>query len=300
MNKSPLAAIAVFFIIGIVLARFLPDSIKFPHVCIVTLIVILSSFIFSRIDSRFRGNDKEIGNDKEKVPQSFRTGRMSNIFLFLAIVSFASLLYSNSNTFPNNHISHFLGEEKLKTGIVGVIRSPALTRKPYFGKINSTYVFEVEAIKDSGEWFRGNGLSQIRIQTEKDYRYGDRLVVRGTIRRPAGIDSRFRGNDKKRFNYREYLERQNIFALINTKENNITLLSSNYKSNPVLKCLYSIRQRLKNQFIEKMPLESGAFLRAILLGDRSELPKYIQGSFKNSGTMHIFPIQNTKKLNYPS
>ena len=39
-----------------------------------------------------------------------------------------------------------------------------------------------------------------------------------------------------------------------------------------------------------MPLDSGAFLRAILLGDRSELPKGIQDSFKNSGTIHVLAI----------
>jgi len=49
-----------------------------------------------------------------------------------------------------------------------------------------------------------------------------------------------------------------------------------------------------------MPLETGAFMRAILLGDRSELPKKLNESFRNSGTMHILPAQNTKKLNYPS
>ena len=39
-----------------------------------------------------------------------------------------------------------------------------------------------------------------------------------------------------------------------------------------------------------MPLESGAFMRAILLGDRSELPKRLNESFRNSGTMHILAI----------
>ena len=281
MHKRPLAVISIFFIIGIVLARYLPDSVKFRHVFTVTLIFILSAFIFSRIDSRFRGNDKE-------VPQLVGAGRIANIFLLLSITSFAGLLYVNSNIFPANHISHFLGEERLKTNIAGIIKSPALTRKPYYGKINSTYLFDVEQIEDKSV----EGLAQIRIQTEKDYRYGDRLVMNGTIKKPALPE------EKKDFSYREYLERQNISALINTKENNITVLSHNYKSNPILRYTYLVRAKLKNQILEKMPLESGAFLSAILLGDRSELPKHIQTAFKNSGTMHVLPVQNTKKLNY--
>ncbi|MBU0478718.1 hypothetical protein KKC91_09150, partial [bacterium] len=136
MDKRPLAVISVFFILGIVLARFFPDSIKFPHIFIITLIFILSSFIFSK---------------RQKI---------SNILLFLSIIFFAVLLYQNSTIFPKNHISHFLGEEKLKTGIVGIVKSPALTRKPYYGKINSTYIFELEAIKDNGQWWKVQGLSQ--------------------------------------------------------------------------------------------------------------------------------------------
>ena len=214
----------------------------------------------------------------------------------------------NSYIFPDNHISHFLKEEKLKTSIVGIIKSPALTRRPYYGKIASTYLFEIEAIKDKGEWWRVKGTGQIRIQTEKDYRYRDRLLVTGTIRKP-GYSSRLRSKnnivrarpkaESRTFDYRRYLERQNIFALIHTKEHSVTSLSRNYKSNPVLRCIYSIRERLKDQVLEKMPLESGAFLRAILLGDRSELPKDTQTAFKNSGTMHILPVQCRRKYSFP-
>ncbi len=286
MDKRPLAVISVFFILGIVLARFLPDSVKFLHIFIATLILISFTLIL--------------------YPKG--RGKVSNIFLLLSVSSFAALLYVNSNIFPNNHISQFLGEEKLKTSVVGIIRSPALTRRPYYGNINSTYLFEIEGIKDKGEWLGVEGLSQIRIQTEKDYEYGDRLLVRGAIKRPGlpittnvgaesysartsgGLRIRPYNVTNPNFNYREYLERQNIFALINTKEHNITLLSHNYKSNPIFRYTYSIREKLKNKIIEKMPLESGAFLRAILLGDRSELPKDIQTSFKNSGTMHILAI----------
>ena len=169
-----------------------------------------------------------------------------------------------------------------------------------------------------------SGLALIRIQTEKDYQYGDRLLVKGTIKRPfesviarrpkadeaipkkrllrfarndSAKDAR---NDSSNFNYKQYLENQNIFAIINASEKNVTLLSRNYKSNPILRYAYLVREKIKNQFLEKIPLESGAFLRAILLGDRSELPKKLNESFRNSGTMHILPVQCRAKHIYPS
>ena len=263
MNKRPLAIIALFFILGIVLARYLPESVKFVHVLVGTSIFILFAFLFTT-----------------PGPGSGRPGSGGGkVLLILSVISFAVLLYLNANTFPKNHITNFIGEEKIKTGIVGTIKSPALTRRPYYGKIASTYLFDTEAIKRDGEWWKVKGVAQIRIQTEKDLAYGNRLVVKGTIMRPR--------NDSY---YRSYLERQNIFALINTKEYDVTILSHNYKSNSILKYIYAIRERIKDRIIGTIPLETGAFLRAILLGDRSELPRHIQDSFKKSGTMHILAI----------
>ena len=318
MDKRPLAVISVFFIIGIVLGRFLPDSVKLFHIFVVTLILILSTVIFLKFL------------------------KISKIFLFLSITSLGALLYLNSNIFSPNHISHtfapiaigaqysaqrtpsfssgglhFLGKDKVKAEIIGIIRSPAEARGVYYGKVSSRYLFEVETIEVNGERFAVNGLSQIRIQTEKDYQYGDRLLVKGTIKR-LGSRSSVRSSSrltssglapllqhslsepKTNFNYQQYLENQNIFAIINASEKNVTLLSHNYKSNPILRYAYLVREKIKNQFLEKMPLESGAFLRAILLGDRSELPKKLNESFRNSGTMHILPTQCRAKHIYPS
>lgn len=263
MHKRPLGVISVFFIIGIVLGRFLPDSVTLFHVFVVTLILITLTLTLS-----------------------LKRTREAHGFLFLSIISVGSLLYLNSNIFPPNHISHFLGKDKVKTEIIGVIESPSEARGVYYGKISSRYIFKIESI----DGLKITGLALIKIQTEKDYQYGDRLMVKGTIKRPLTPTLSPKGRGSSPFNYRKYLENQDIFAIVNASEKNVTLLSHNYKVNPVVRFAYFVREKLKEQFLKKMPLESGAFLRAILLGDRSELPKNIQESFRNSGTMHILAI----------
>jgi competence protein ComEC len=164
-------------------------------------------------------------------------------------------------------------------------------------------------VKGEGdEWVRQTGLTLIKIQTEKDYQYVDRLLVKGMVKKPDVVAAKFTlpsgrassaaTTNTHNFNYRGYLENQNIFAIINTSEKNVTLLAYNYKVNPILRCAYLVREKIKNQFLKKMPLDTGAFMRAILLGDRSELPNHLQASFKNSGTMHILPTQCREKYNY--
>ena len=69
MHKRPLAVIAVFFILGIILGRFLPDSVRLFHAFVVTLILITVSFILSM--KAFSG---EIGRTQlsSALPRTFR------------------------------------------------------------------------------------------------------------------------------------------------------------------------------------------------------------------------------------
>ena len=133
-----------------------------------------------------------------------------HIFLFLSITSLGTLLYLNSNIFPSKHISHFLGKDKVKAEIIGIIKSPAEARGVYYGKVRSRYIFEIETMRlqsdkvtrsqrhkpvpsavegdtktQENPWIDIHGLALVRIQTEKDYQYGDRLMVKGTIKRPG-------------------------------------------------------------------------------------------------------------------
>ena len=305
MDKKPFFVIAIFFIIGIILGRFLQNHISLIQAFWVAIFFIIGTIIFA-IRSRRAGLN---------LPYGIGASKIAHIFLFLSIISAGSLLYLNSNIFPSNHISNFLGKDKVKADIIGTIKGPAEARGVYYGKVRSRYVFEIESMRLQGDkvtrtqghkdtrtqetaWLKVNGLALIRIQTEKDYQYGDRLLVRGTIKNPKSkyyqIPNKSQiqnpKSQKTNFNYAEYLENQNIFAIINATDKNVTLLAHDYKVNPVLRFAYFIRENLKNQFLRKMPLESGAFMRAILLGDRSELPKKLNESFRNSGTMHILAI----------
>jgi len=330
MNKRPVAVICVFFIIGIFLAACLPKLLNLTNAFTLTLIFILLCWFLVLISCRggFQTRpygSKNIARSSSRLTSS-RLAPLLHTFLFLSIISLGALLYLSSNIFPPNHISYFLGRDKVKAEITGVIKSPAEARGVYYGKVSSRYVFEVEQISNPYRSAIGNtssdrrseegrqrvnGLALIRIQTEKDYQYGDRLMVKGTIKRPDTkniarsspklaplLQHSLKSEPKTNFNYKQYLENQNIFAIINASEKNVTLLSHNYKSNPVIRFAYFVREKIKNQFLEKMPLESGAFLRAILLGDRSELPKKLNESFRNSGTMHILPLQCRRKYSF--
>jgi len=126
MDKRPLGVISVFFIIGIVLGRFLQDSVRLYHVFVVALILITLTLTLSL--KRERGD--RIGSNKRE--------REAHVFLFLSIISLGALLYLNSNIFPPDHISYLLEKDKIKAEIIGVIKGPAEARGVYYGKVTRT------------------------------------------------------------------------------------------------------------------------------------------------------------------
>ena len=90
MDKRPIAVICIFFIIGILLAACFSNLLNLTFALTVTLIFILATIILLKFI------------------------KISKIFLFLSITSLGALLYLNSNVCPHNHISYFLGKDKLK------------------------------------------------------------------------------------------------------------------------------------------------------------------------------------------
>ncbi|MDO8603154.1 MAG: hypothetical protein Q7O04_04850, partial [Candidatus Omnitrophota bacterium] len=191
MNKRPVAVICIFFIVGIVLAARFSELLNLTSAFTLTSICISACLFLSLISC---GTGLNLGYSLDNRAQSLLAPvPLLHTFLFLSIISLGSLLYLNSNIFPPGHIGNFLGNERLKADITGIIKSPAEARGVYFGKISSRYLFEIETMSNlsdsvsrSGMATHGvNGLALVRIQTEKDYQYGDRLLVKGTIMRPG-------------------------------------------------------------------------------------------------------------------
>ncbi len=257
MNKRPLFIIAIFFIIGIFASSLFFNSRLFIMLFIINCLLAASALFL----------------DAHK--------RLLSVALLLSVMCLGSIVYINSKILSNGNISNLLGNDPLKTKIIGVIRSPALGRKSYFGKINSRYLFEIESMNYKGKWLAAEGLGYIKIQTESSYKYGDKVSLYGKIRKPISF---------KGFDYKKYLERKDIFFILDVKESNLTLLEADYKINQVLKYAYLFREKIKNNIISKMNFEQGAFLNGILFGDISELPIELEDSFKKSGTMHILAV----------
>ncbi|MCR4406451.1 MAG: DNA internalization-related competence protein ComEC/Rec2 [Anaerolineae bacterium] len=122
------------------------------------------------------------------------------------------------------------------------------------------------------------GLALVRVPCYPEYRYGDRLEVRGLLETPPVFTD---------FSYKDYLARQGVYSLVRRPQ--ITLLERG-RGNPFWATLYAFKRRAQDTITRILPDPQAALLTGILLGVESGIPADLMDAFSSTGTTHIIAI----------
>ncbi len=124
---------------------------------------------------------------------------------------------------------------------------------------------------------KGKLLAKIPPEQAERIHYGDRVVLTGRLKTPpaGGV-----------FSYRAYLARRGVFVVV--KASKVGVLSRG--GSPLLRAIYSLRERAHIIALKIWPGASGALLSGILLGLDEGIPKSIYDAFRRTGTAHIIAI----------
>ena len=110
------------------------------------------------------------------------------------------------------------------------------------------------------------------------FRYGDLLVLRGTVERPPVFPG---------FDYRDYLARQGVQGVMAFPQP--TLVSEGLGPWP-LEQVYRLRHAMAGALSRVLPEPQAATVQALLLGLRRDLPPEVRESFVETGTSHLLAI----------
>ncbi|MCX8062721.1 MAG: ComEC/Rec2 family competence protein [Anaerolineales bacterium] len=122
------------------------------------------------------------------------------------------------------------------------------------------------------------GKVLVRASPYERWRYGDRVLVVGTLELPPQSEG---------FSYRAYLARKEILAFLPRAQ--VTLLERQ-RGNGIYNAVYEFRQRCLSTLLRMFPEPQASLLAGILLGIESGIPADVRQAFVDSGTMHIVAI----------
>jgi len=197
------------------------------------------------------------------------------IFFLFGILFFGRILHPD---FPPHHLTFLPGDRKFN--IEGVLyRAP----EPVQGR--TRLHVRGEKIYEPGKWFpvTGNILLTVK-EANAPFRYGDRVRFISRLYRPKAA------TNPGGFDYRRFLALRGIWvtAFANSWDDVVRMQEG--QGNFFFHFIERGRGKIRAFLDENAPPESRGVIKALILGERGEIPKELNEKFIVSGVSHILAI----------
>lgn len=126
---------------------------------------------------------------------------------------------------------------------------------------------------------------QVFVSGQKiNLEYGDKIEFKTTLFLPD------ENKNDGGFNYRNYLRSQDIHVICNTYDFAISNYTTHEKVNPLIHKIFMLRSALLDKCDKFLSEDESAFLKALMLGYKSDMSDSIDFYIRRSGISHIVSI----------
>jgi len=251
MNPRPLVVLTCFFIAGILLASPLPAT---PQAAILACGFLLFVALVG-------------------YARNWRNNRWVIALLFLAAgFTLARLASLQIDPALFKYCGHWVTAE-------GVVAREADVRPEVV-----SYHLDVRSISAGKEKFPLKARVLVKVPAPCPvYSYGDFVRVPGLLARPDEP-----GNPGA-FNYRAYLERRGIGAVLEV-ENSQGITRLGVEGNPLIRRLLLFKEKLLAVSRQTLPPAKAALVNGLIFGTQGEIPRELWQVFSETGIVHILSV----------
>lgn len=206
------------------------------------------------------------------------TSRGSHLRLMLLCVCFAALggARMEAGRVPANARSVWLLNERGELQVDGVVAEDV--RRTQDGQ---RVLIQVRRIAFNGQVQGAEGLVLATLPAYPERRYGDRLLLTGTLVTPREAER------PGQFDYRDYLARKGIFSLMEPQS---ARLLSERNGSVVWSMLLDVREQARSVLLRELPEPQASLAIGVLLGLQAAIPDAVSADFSITGTSHILVI----------
>lgn len=249
--KNQFLVLTLIFCSGIFFASLVVFSLYLAY--ILAVIFLILSLVFYKKDKPFNF-------------------LLVSLMFFLGAIS----LY-NSRIFPSGHISN-------------VIRYPA--RQPYVFKgvintqpqfkINQSYfIFRIDTLQKNGKSYACRGDILVYLKSREPFYYGEELILRGDLKKPFINTSQ---------GFQNYLYNRGIFFILRVKNDLDVLRLNKFRGSLLRKSAFYLKERIERIILKYTSNLTAGILRAMILGEKSGIPWFVNDAMMKSGTVHILVV----------
>jgi competence protein ComEC len=192
------------------------------------------------------------------------------LFIFSFLIGYIYIFYSIKDI--NNLILPNYASIEKNIEIKGFIKTYPKQKN---NKIE--FILDAKQLKQEEKWVNINEEILVKKYGIHDFSYGDSLLINGEIILPKNFNQ---------FNYKRFLEKDNIFTIIN----NPKISKINNKNNDFWKNIFKLREFFENKIRENIPFPESEYALGIVLGAEYGIPENIINNFNITGLRHLLAL----------
>jgi len=198
------------------------------------------------------------------------------LLLFFILIGMLNTFYHLHPHGPH-HIVHFSGKQGL---LFGTVYQSEMKQNNAYQEIQlNTYLFQSQ-----NKQYQTSGGVLLKIYGDMPlFRFGDIIKAQVLLQEP-GLPGNF-----GEFNFRNYLARQNIF-LTDSIEIELTEIVGHSERVTFFTFLRGVKDRITQKINQIYPSPDRGLIKAIITGNRTEIPREWNHLFQDAGVMHILAI----------
>ena len=194
--------------------------------------------------------------------------------LFFLTLSFGFFYSNYFKTSCQHSILEKFNNKKQKVVLTGFIAS-----EPKIKSKSQSFLVKIKSLN-------GHNLAKkegILMTTSKyrSYLYGEKIKLEGKLNSPPIFNG---------FNYRQYLKSKRIYSLVYYPK---ILSASKQRKDPFVisyRAILGFKNQLRENINRSFPYPQNLLLRAMVLGDKKDIPQDIKNKLNISGIRHITAI----------
>lgn len=139
----------------------------------------------------------------------------------------------------------------------------------------SEYYYKCYAKSEIGDKF----LIYIKKNSNAKFEIGTKLNIKGEFELPDVA------RNKGGFNYRRYLNSNNVYGIVKVNKYIFCGNSSNY--------IYKLQNLIRNNFLKIFPKDYAGILNGMLIGETSDISSDVSTYFEKSGITHLLAVSGS-------
>lgn len=163
--------------------------------------------------------------------------------------------------------------------VFGTVDDVPKTVETSFGQKNISYTVKLSNVKADDKFYKTDKKIIVYAPEGALVDIGDKVMLKGFLKSP---DENANPNG---FNYRQYLKTVSTAASLTFDDGVVT-----GKDTSVFYEIKKLRHKLLQKITEYMPEDKDVLVRALILGDKSNLDRDVQKMFSGSGVSHALAL----------